>query len=300
MSGPLDVLKRHRVFLITLALILLMGAATLYTLHVDANHPAPPESTARHDPLAPGAGDTRARREAKRTLPPVENAAPISVEVKKQLKEVMSGPDFNQNDSQLALIPRKPEKKDESKDVPDWLKWLGKLFSPATANAITWVMWVLAAVLAVFIVWMVFNWFRRWQRERIPTTQDENAAIRVALKLDQLPDDILAEAERAWTRGDATLALSLLYRGALKHLLDVRGLKLRTSLTEGECMRAVQHQMGGDTSLAFNMITGAWSQMAYAARAPSEFATLASTYRRAFESAVTGPAVIDGSSHPRA
>jgi hypothetical protein len=209
--------------------------------------------------------------------------------VRKQMKEVMAGPDFNEKDSRLSLIPRKPPKEKENAGTPEWVKWLTALFSPTTARIITWVMWALAAVLAVFILWMVFKWFRAWQSERIPEAADDNAAIRIALKLDELPDDVLAAAESAWARGDRTVALSLLYRGALKHLLDRRGLKLRKSLTEGECMRAVHHQMGGSTSEDFNSITQAWSRAAYAARPPAEMASLVSAYRRAF-TGVAAPA----------
>jgi hypothetical protein len=294
MSAVATFISRHRLFGAVVAATLLVGIALILTLYADAEKAATPpaktEPTDRLNGSGEASGPSRRKTARNAVLPPLEGAAPLATEVRAQLREVFNGPDFKQPDSSLSLIPRQPEKpKETNSEMADWAKWLTNLFSPTTARIVTWLMWALAAVLAVFLLWMVWQWFRRWQADHVPEIVDENAAIRIALKLDELSEDVVSEAERAWAGGDATLALSLLYRGALKYLLDQRGLKLRRSLTEGECMRAVAHQVGGSTAGDFDTITRAWSRVAYAASAPAEFTSFAAVYRRAFMAAAPSP-----------
>jgi hypothetical protein len=101
------------------------------------------------------------------------------------------------------------------------------------------------------------------------------------LRPEALPADVIAAAHARFAAGDAPGALSLLYRGALVHLVRGLGLRVPASATEGECERiardAVEPGLAGD----FALLTRAWIFCAYAheAPAPEAFAELCRRWR---------------------
>lgn len=104
------------------------------------------------------------------------------------------------------------------------------------------------------------------------------------LRPESLPEDVVAAARAAWERGDATLALSLLYRGALVRLAKRGALEIPESATENECLRAVRRMETDGIAGAFGALTGAWVRARYGHSAPAaaEFGALCEDFR-AFE-----------------
>ncbi len=66
--------------------------------------------------------------------------------------------------------------------------------------------------------------------------------------------------------------MSLLYRGALLHLVRDHGLRVPESATEGECLRALSPADPGASPLRddFAALTESWQRVAYAHETPIE------------------------------
>jgi hypothetical protein len=88
------------------------------------------------------------------------------------------------------------------------------------------------------------------------------------LRADSLPRDLPAEARRLLAQGDASAALSLLYRGALAALVAA-DVPLPRSATEGDCLRAARAAIQPEPAAFFARLTAAWQACAYAQRAPA-------------------------------
>ena len=80
---------------------------------------------------------------------------------------------------------------------------------------------------------------------------------------ESLPDDILAQARLYWSKGQAKLALSLLYRGALTKLITEKEVAIESSDTESECVKHVEHATPGSLSVYFKDLSFQWMKAAY-------------------------------------
>jgi len=112
-------------------------------------------------------------------------------------------------------------------------------------------------------------------RERAPpTTRPVLPMVRFGLDLrpESLPPDVVAAARARFAAGDAQGALSLLYRGALVHLVRGAGLRIPASATEGECERAARKTVDAALANDFSALTRAWTYCAYARQAPESAA----------------------------
>jgi hypothetical protein len=104
------------------------------------------------------------------------------------------------------------------------------------------------------------------------------------LRPESLPDDVLTTARARFAAGDASAALSLLYRAALVELARRFGLRLPASATEGECERIARRAPDGVLVQDFAALASAWLFCAYAHRppAPDEFDALCSRWAAGF------------------
>jgi len=104
------------------------------------------------------------------------------------------------------------------------------------------------------------------------------ADLRLGLDLrrEALPEDVVAEARVRFAAGDASAALSLLYRGALLKLVRGFGLRVPPGATEGECERLARVELDAELANDFALLTRAWIFCAYArvTPAPEAFAEL--------------------------
>ena len=280
MSALVEWLRRHAVLLILLVLVISLGTALLVELDSDAQRAAKPAD----------ASDWRTIRRAAKpaTKAPEVNRPAWAAAAAAAAKRVYAGADFNQKDSELTLIPRHP-KEDKNPELPGWLRFFARIFSPSLARALSWVLWIAMAVGAAVALYYAVRWFQGWRGREIAARDPEQHARRIALGLHELPDDIPGAAERAWQDGDFVKALSLLYRGALRFLVDDRALKLPAGLTEGECLRAVTTQMQAPVAGGFTAVTRAWSAAAYAGRRPDSLDSLLITFAQHFQHREAAP-----------
>jgi hypothetical protein len=162
-----------------------------------------------------------------------------------------------------------------------WLASLG-------ATLLRVIAWLgLAAVLTGLTIAIVRSLRARALR---PGAQGVDLAdVRVGLDLrpEALPSDVVAEARARFARGDATGALSLLYRGALVHLVRGFGLAVPAGATEGECERLARQALDAGLAGDFRDLTRAWVFCAYAHQvpAPDAFAELCQRWQPHLRSA---------------
>ena len=108
--------------------------------------------------------------------------------------------------------------------------WLARGFAELVRVG-TWALLALAAVVLVVLILRAL----RAQGAHVPVSESEESPLRRGLDLrpESLPDDVVAAARARFAAGDATGALSLLYRGALVQLAKRFELRLPASATEG-------------------------------------------------------------------
>jgi hypothetical protein len=155
------------------------------------------------------------------------------------------------------------EKESPSSSIPSWVRELISWISEIGRGLV----WLLGAVAVALLA--VFAW--RWAQVRA-----DNALARDALRpshvndLDirpeSLPDDIARAARTLWTQGQRRPALSLLYRGALSHLVHHKAVDIGAASTEGECLQLAQQTLTAGAGDFFERLVRAWQQAVYAAR----------------------------------
>ena len=135
--------------------------------------------------------------------------------------------------------PKEEPKKNrerESFEWPEWMRWIGQLFS-WIGDTSRMLMWVIIGVLVALLAWVVIRTFAGQRlapsaRRFIPPTHVQDLDIRP----ESLPTDIGTAARALWDRGERRAALALLYRGLLSRLVHTYEVPIRDSSTEGDCL----------------------------------------------------------------
>lgn len=255
----------------------------LSSLGVAGAPPLPPPAASPADaaasaPAVPeGASATSPRASA-------EAAPPWAERLRKDADAVLKGEDFRRVERSRGLVMR------------DWLRrWLQDDDQPSSsmpfdfsfAGIAAVLKWLLVALLAVGVAWLLWRGWQ-WLSPRVGERASRDTftpleARSLALSREELPDRVSSAARAAWHQGDPVLALSLLYRGAVRTLEDTYAIDLPESATEGECLRLARRTGKAVVGEAFAPIVRAWMALAYARQAPGDFERLATLYARHFE-----------------
>lgn len=170
-----------------------------------------------------------------------------------------------------------PEQPVEVRTRSAWLDLMDAL-----AEVLRVLAWLGLAVMVIAIALAVARRLPARQ-PAAPVQQPPRVLFGLSIAPDSLPADIPAAARAALTAGDTREALSLLYRGALSHLVHQRGLRVGQGATEGDVLRLAQLHWADGPSAYFQALMPAWVAAAYAARLPeaSAVAALCDAYARA-------------------
>lgn len=138
-------------------------------------------------------------------------------------------------------------------------------------SALAWLMRGFAVLLFFAgLIWLVLNW-RRAGRTLVQSpakSRQPRLERKVRTGPQALPDDIPAAAVTAWKDGHSRLAISLLYRGAVKALLPEQAAR---SATEAEVLQAIRHKNASPEAEAWmRQLVRAWQQIAWASQALSD------------------------------
>lgn len=238
--------------------------------------------------------------------PPPTPVPAYAQTVATQVEKVYQGPDFMkvQTHRELGLRPW-VKTGDWSGAFDGFWEWLRKLFKPGDTEPKTVTppdlggliiafKLLALALAAAFLFWLLRLGYRHLSpmlaNRAKPLPRPLPAAELQALSPSlPLPPDIAAEARRHWQAGNATLALSLLYRGAVQGLGNRYQLRLPASATEGECLRLARHSGLEVVPTAFAPIVQAWQALAYARRQPEDFEALARLFDTHFRAVKEQP-----------
>lgn len=218
------------------------------------------------------------------TAAPVETPIPVTTltlesdhlpsvtEARELIKSIKAHRDFGYKQEKRVLkFKKKPAElsEDESDfDVPDWLsnfQWIADAMQ-GFANLIQWLLWVMAAILVVVIVLAIHKFLPENVRATLlPRTRMEKETSFVAHPLTtNLPDNIPDAARKALKSGNKREALSLLYRGAIRALINEHQLPVPKGATEAECLNLVKTSADDTQKTAFQSLVIHWQQTAYA------------------------------------
>lgn len=212
---------------------------------------------------------------------------PYAAKLRADADAVLKGPDFHQMESGTVPMPRPWLKK--------WLQREGKkkteqpVSAPDFSGLAQILKIVVILVLALLLGWLLWRGYQ-WLAPQLASRKalQRQGRVREAeskplQNRSELPEGISAHAAQAWQNGETTLALSLLYRGAVAALASRYQLSLPHGATEGDYQRLLRRRGKAELSRGFNTITQAWMAQAYANRRPDDFSSLLQTYRQHFE-----------------
>ncbi len=186
------------------------------------------------------------------------------------LEEVMAHPDFGRVVKQKAW--RFKGKFNDSKKEPVQIEPM--TIGPFLAEIFRYLFWglviVLLTVLLYFLVKALFNIEMGSKNPTPQPSPEPEAVVREKIILEGLPVDIVKAAKSYWEQQDQRLALSTLFRGALKALTDRGSVVFGDFATEEECLRLVRKNAERDLFDFFKELTRTWQSLAYAHRPPDD------------------------------
>lgn len=181
------------------------------------------------------------------------------------VEQVLASPEFSTAGSVERWVPKSwGDVQIDTGSPPSHLASLAELLALVFQIGL----WAAAAAAVVLLVRRLLRQARADPVEPASTPDSSAIALRSTPRPPPLPQDPAAEARRRFAAGDASGALSVLYRAALAWLCEERGLGLPASATEGECERFVRRRVEEELARDFASLTRAWEGCAYAARSP--------------------------------
>jgi hypothetical protein len=226
---------------------LMLAALLAFGLGLRAQ--APPMQAAQAPPMQAAQAPPMQAAQA-----PVAQAAPSSP-AKAALAEVLKSPEFSTRRQTWRLRARRPSAPAAPAPPPAWIG----LVLDRLAFLLKWL------IPAALVIWLGLTVWRHRAGLALalaPLPPPE-AILGLDIRPDGLPADLPQAAARLWDQGDRRGALSLLYRGALAHLVHGMGLPLGAGSTEGECLRLGGPRLPAEGAEYFTRLTEAWLKVAY-------------------------------------
>lgn len=155
----------------------------------------------------------------------------------------------------------KPEKASGENPVRWWLDLLDNL-----SAGLRVAMWVVVAGLLIAVLLRLRDWLGRTSGASRLAALPPTHVGQLDIRPESLPADIGDAARQLWQRGEARAALSLLYRGALSHLVHQHGVPIRAASTERECLSLAAPRLAPASQAFLAQLVAAWQAVAYAQR----------------------------------
>ncbi len=194
---------------------------------------------------------------------------------KKMIEEVMKSKNLDDKETKMRWVKKRKDKKKQN-DKNRWnLEWLNDLLQSIAklfATLFETGLWIL-----LFIgLFLLYRFREKWLHLFQGSTQIEDEyqppeiMFGMDVRPDSLPDDIAGEAKSLWQSGNHRGSLSLLYRGALVHLINQEKVQLQNSDTEGDILKHAAKIISPDKQDYLRQLTRQWQAIAYAHRKPDE------------------------------
>ena len=197
--------------------------------------------------------------------------ARFSVEAQRaRIAKVMAHQDFQTTRKEKRWIYTGKKTQEKKSAKWDWLNFFSD-WSSAVARGVEVALWSLLALAAAWLIYKRKHWLKPL---RLASFRPPEKAAKLMFGLDiepeSLPSNVAEAAWNLWQSGQSRAALSLLYRGALNHLVTREKLELGAHATEEDCLRVCRKRVAPEVGDYFSSLTRAWQQLAYAARPPAK------------------------------
>jgi hypothetical protein len=206
----------------------------------------------------------RADEEAAASTPTCEEPGPAGAQA--CIAAVLASEEFATVEKVEIWLPKASEP--EVGGEPGFLARFGLWLASVGATLLRVVMWLALAGLLAALAVVIMRALRERNRNAEGKLAETPVRTGLDLRPESLPADVVAEARTRFARGDAAGALSLLYRGALIHLVGRFGLRVPAGATEGECERLARAALDAGLAGDFKALSRAWVYCAYAHSAP--------------------------------
>ena len=193
---------------------------------------------------------------------------------KKMIEEVMKTKNLDDKKTEMRWVKKRKDKKpdDDTSMNLKWLKTLLESIAKIFATLFETGLWV-AILVGLFLLYRFRGkWLHLFQGNT--KTEDEYQPPEIMFGMDvrpdSLPKDIVGEAQGLWQSGKHRESLSLLYRGALVHLINQEKVQLQNSDTEGDVLKHAAKRINTSKQDYLQQLTRQWQAIAYAHRKPDE------------------------------
>lgn len=201
--------------------------------------------------------------------------APAPAKEKQAITTILAGADFSEHEERREWRRKHPPDQEQKPEEPlDMDFW--KAFARHAAEAMRLAAWVAAIVVLGWLLYFIsrrLGWFRQSAGKGGVATAD--VLFGLDLRPASLPPDIPGAARALLAAGDMRGALSLLYRGALRCLIDERELEVRDGDTESDCVRRVDRALPPAIADYFRRLVESWRGLAYGKLLPATAAAAA-------------------------
>jgi len=152
----------------------------------------------------------------------------------------------------------------QRRDGATWMIELARFF----ADVLRGLGWVAIVLIVAALVLAIARQVSRMNRPPPGAEAPPAELFGLAIAPGSLPDDIAAAALAELDRGRVREALSLVYRGALSHLVHGLGLRVTAGATEHDVGRDAAGALPRAAAEYFSALIGQWVLAAYAGRLP--------------------------------
>jgi hypothetical protein len=237
-----------------LACVIAAGWATPNTALAQAASPAAPSASGAAS-VAP--------------LTPLTPLTPEAVE--RSVQRLRDEEHFGRKEPERYLRFKTQDKEKKPADSTGAWSWWGD-FTAWLADAGRVAVWTLGALGVAVVVVLGLRAARQPSASASvgPVPDAPQRVRQYDIRPETLPDDVGGAAWAQWAAGERAQALALLYRAALSRLVHRHAVPIRTSSTEGDCMRLAARHVPGLRSDFFARVARARLLGGYAGRWPED------------------------------
>ncbi len=191
---------------------------------------------------------------------------------KAMIDEVMKTKNLDDKEKEMRWIKKDKEKKKQKDLEINWLKLLLDPVAKLFATLFETGLWILLLIGLSLLFYYRKHWLHLFQASKQAEEEYQAPEIMFGMDVrpDSLPDDIVAEAQSLWQDKKHRESLSLLYRGALVHLINQEKVQLENSHTEGDVLKQSAQKISKGKQDYLQQLTQQWQAIAYAHRKPNE------------------------------
>lgn len=179
---------------------------------------------------------------------------------KADITSVLADRDFGGTDTRRVPKFIKDADKQNSADISALSDFINAL-----ATALEVFLWLAAFLTVVLIVQFIIRFVPDWNiSETVAKPKSHLKSAEHHPLTQTLPDDIASQAKALLAKGDNRGAISMLFRGALRFLMNEHNVEIATSATEQDCISTLQPHADIPQITAFSQLVRHWQREAYA------------------------------------